>query len=133
MGLRAIQILRITYLSYLGKVFETLTDKIQSFQWFKNSRRFRVFNSKRWKWREIANFGSILSYFIAVGFLKLLLIMFFVWKSLFRLVIYYFPAFPAFPAFPSNRPVLKSQWNEKSLDYIGYQKIIKEETAPLSF
>ena len=31
---------------------------------------------------------------------------FFAGKSIFRLVLYYFPAFPAFPAFPSNWPGL---------------------------
>ena len=30
-------------MSYIGKVFESLTNKIQSFQRFKNFRRFQVF------------------------------------------------------------------------------------------
>ena len=41
--LYGIQILKVTYLSYLGKDFESLTNKIQSFQRFENFRRFRVF------------------------------------------------------------------------------------------
>ena len=56
-GLLGIQILKVTYMSYhggiilkfsiispwsyLGKVFETMTNKIQSFHGFKNFRRFR--------------------------------------------------------------------------------------------
>ena len=43
MGLCGIQILKVTYTSYLGKVFESLTNKIQSFQRFKNFWRFWVF------------------------------------------------------------------------------------------
>ena len=43
MSLRGIQILKVIYTSYLGQVFEGLTKKIQSFQRFQNSRRFRVF------------------------------------------------------------------------------------------
>ena len=48
-------------MSHLGKVFKSLTNKIQSFRGFKNFRRFRVFvlsyrayskSRKRW---EIAN------------------------------------------------------------------------------
>ena len=40
----------------------------------------------------------------------------FVWKSLFRLVLHYFPVFPAFPAFPSNRP--SPRWSaETNLTY----------------
>ena len=42
LGLRGIQILRVTYKSYLGKLFVSLTNKIQSFQRFKNFRHFRV-------------------------------------------------------------------------------------------
>ena len=57
-GLCGIQILKGNYLSYLGKDFESLTNKIQSFQRFKNFQRFRVFvlsyraNSKRQKRRK---------------------------------------------------------------------------------
>ena len=56
-----IQILKVTYFSYLGKVFESLTNKSQNFRGFKKTRRFRVFvlryraNSKSRKWRKIAN------------------------------------------------------------------------------
>ena len=42
-GLCGIQTLKIVYMSYLGKVFEILTNKIQSFKRFKNFRRFQVF------------------------------------------------------------------------------------------
>ena len=52
---------------------------------------------------ESCQFGWMLSYFIAVCFLKLL-VMFFVWKSFFRLVLYYFSAFLVFLAFLSNWP-----------------------------
>ena len=44
---------------YLGKVFDSLTNKFQSFQKIKNIQRFRVFilsyraNSKEWKQRKI--------------------------------------------------------------------------------
>ena len=31
LGLRGIQVLKVTYISCLGKVFESLTNKIQSF------------------------------------------------------------------------------------------------------
>ena len=57
-GLCGTQILKITYMSYLGKVFDSLTKKIQTFQRSKNFRRFRVFvlgyraNLKRRKWRK---------------------------------------------------------------------------------
>ena len=42
-GLRGIQILKVPYMSYLGKVFENLTNKVQFFQKFKNFQFFRVF------------------------------------------------------------------------------------------
>ena len=42
-GLCGTQILKITYMSYLGIVFDSLAKIIQSFQRFKNFRRFRVF------------------------------------------------------------------------------------------
>ena len=42
-GLRGIQIPKATYMSYLGKVFESLRNKTQSFQRLKNFRHFRVF------------------------------------------------------------------------------------------
>ena len=42
-GFCGILILKVTYMSYLGKVFVNLTNKIQSFQRLKNFRRFRVF------------------------------------------------------------------------------------------
>ena len=54
-----IQILKIPYMLYLGKVFEKLTDKNQNFQRFKTFRRFRVFvlsyraNSKTHERRKI--------------------------------------------------------------------------------
>ena len=56
-----IQILKVTYFSYLGNVFESLTNKSQNFWGFKKTRRFRVFvlryraNSKSRKRRKIAN------------------------------------------------------------------------------
>ena len=43
LGLSGIQILKVSYMSYRGNVFESLTNKIQSFQRFQNLRRFRVF------------------------------------------------------------------------------------------
>ena len=43
LGLCGIQVLKVTYMSCLSKVFETLTHKIHSFRGFKNFRRFRVF------------------------------------------------------------------------------------------
>ena len=58
-GLRGIQIFEITYMSYFGKVFASLTKKINRFQRFKKFRRFRVFvlsyraNLKRRKQRKI--------------------------------------------------------------------------------
>ena len=63
LGLIGIQILKIIFMSNLGKVFESLTKKFKdfqrkSFQRFKIFRRFRVFilcnraNSKRRKWRK---------------------------------------------------------------------------------
>ena len=58
-GLCGIQILKVTYTSYLGKVFESLTNKIQRFQRFQNLRRFRVFilshraKTKTWKRQKI--------------------------------------------------------------------------------
>ena len=42
-GLCRIQILKVTYMSYMDQVFESLTNKIQSFQIFQNFRRFQVF------------------------------------------------------------------------------------------
>ena len=42
-GLCGIQILKVTYISSLGKVFKSLTKKIHRFQRFKNFQRFRVF------------------------------------------------------------------------------------------
>ena len=41
--LRGIQILKVTYMSYLGKVFENLTNKVQFFERLKNFQFFRVF------------------------------------------------------------------------------------------
>ena len=44
---------------YLGKAFDSLTNKFQSFQKIKNIQRFRVFilsyraNAKEWKQRKI--------------------------------------------------------------------------------
>ena len=43
LSLCGVQILKVSYMSYLGQVFEGLTNKIQSFQRFKNFWRFRVF------------------------------------------------------------------------------------------
>ena len=40
---RRIQILKVTYMSYLGKVFENLTNKVQFFQKLKNFQFFQVF------------------------------------------------------------------------------------------
>ena len=40
-GLCGIQTLIVSYMSYLDKVFESLTNKIQSFRRFKNVWRFR--------------------------------------------------------------------------------------------
>ena len=60
-GLCGIRILKVTYTSYLGKVFESLTNKIQSFQRFENFWRFQVFilsyraTTKRRKRRKISN------------------------------------------------------------------------------
>ena len=42
-GLREIQILKVTYVSYLDKVFENLTNKVQLFQRFKTFQFFWVF------------------------------------------------------------------------------------------
>ena len=57
-GLCEIQIFKITYVSYLGKVFKRLTNKIQSSK-FKNLQFLQVFvmsysaNLERWKRRKI--------------------------------------------------------------------------------
>ena len=81
-GLCGIQILKVTYMSYLGIVFESLTNKIQSFQRFQNFRLFRVFilsyraNSKRRKRRKISNLVECKA-ILLLCFFKLL-IMFFV-------------------------------------------------------
>ena len=40
---RGIQILKVTYMSYLGKVFENLTNKVQFFQRLRNVQLFQVF------------------------------------------------------------------------------------------
>ena len=40
-GLCRIQTLKVSYMSYLDKVFESFTNKIQSFRRFKNFWRFR--------------------------------------------------------------------------------------------
>ena len=59
LGLCWIEISQVTYMSCLGKVFERLTNKIQSFWGFKNLQRFWVFvlnyraNSKSRKQRKI--------------------------------------------------------------------------------
>ena len=50
LGLCAIQILKVTYMSYLSPDFEGFTNKIQSFQRFQNFRTFRVWaKTKRQK------------------------------------------------------------------------------------
>ena len=60
-GFSGIQVLKVTYIPCLGKVFECLTNKVQSFLGFKNFWRFRVLvlsyraNSKREKRWKIAN------------------------------------------------------------------------------
>ena len=43
LGLRGIEILKVTHKSSLSQVFEGLTNKIQSFQRLQSFRRFRVF------------------------------------------------------------------------------------------
>ena len=43
LGLCGIEILKVSFMSCLGKAFESLTNKIQSFQRLKYSRVFRVF------------------------------------------------------------------------------------------
>ena len=59
LSLCEIQLLKVTYMSCLGKAFESLTNKTQSFQRFKNFWRFWVFilsysaNWKRWKQRKM--------------------------------------------------------------------------------
>ena len=64
LGLCGIKVLKVTYMLCLGKVFESLTNKIQSFQRFKNFRHFRVFvlcyraNSKSRKQRKTVNFAE---------------------------------------------------------------------------
>ena len=54
LDLCGIHILKVTYMSYIGKVFESLTNKIQSFQRFKNFQCFRVFilSSIEPKWKD---------------------------------------------------------------------------------
>ena len=58
LGLSGIQLLKVTYMPYLGKVFASLRNKIQSFQRFQHFHCFRVFvlsyrtkakRRKRWK------------------------------------------------------------------------------------
>ena len=59
LGLSGIQIPKVSYKSYLGKVFENLRKEIQIFQRLKSFRRFRVFvlsyraKTKRQKRRKI--------------------------------------------------------------------------------
>ena len=82
-----IQILKVTYMSYLGKVFENLTNKVQLFSKTQNFTVFLGLRSElesqfeKTETTENFLFGSILSYFIAVCLLKLL-IMFFYLKEL---------------------------------------------------
>ena len=123
-----IQILKVTYKSCLGKVFENLTKKIQSFPGFKNFGRFRVFvlsyraNSKTWKRRKIANLVESKAILLQCVFWNCWLY-FFVWKCFFRYVLYYFPAYPGFPALPSNRPgPFKSVPPEKK-----FRKVLKKD------
>ena len=105
-GFCGIQILKVTYMSYLGKVFESFTNPSQAkFKVFKDSKISGVSRFLFWATEPIWNmqttedcqFGWMVNCFITVCFFKLL-IMFFVWKSFFSLFLYYFPAFPAFPS-----------------------------------
>ena len=80
-------------MSYLGKVFENLTNSLI----FSKIKKFPVFPG--FHSEQSFQLGSILTCFIGECFLKLLII-FFVWKNFFR---YHFPSFPAFP---SNQPGL---------------------------
>ena len=43
LGLSGIRIFKVSYMSCLGKIFESLTNKIQRFQNLKNVQRFQVF------------------------------------------------------------------------------------------
>ena len=94
-------------MSYLGQVFESLANKNSKFSKIPKFLALPGFRSElksqneKTEKTENCQFGWMLSYFVAVCFLKLL-ILFFVWKSFFRLVLVYFPAFLAFPAFLSN-------------------------------
>ena len=88
-GLCRIQTLKITYMSYLDKVFESLTEKIQSFQRLKNFRRFRVFVLIYKAIRKEENNGKFpiwLNFELFYGSFFLETVMFFAEKSFFSLV-----------------------------------------------
>ena len=85
-----IQILKVTYFSYLGKVFESLTNKSQNFRGFKKTRRFRVFVLRYRANSKAANDGKLLIWLnlrlFYCGVCLKLLNTFFVWKSFFGCV-----------------------------------------------
>ena len=100
------QILKVTYMSCLGRVFESLTNKIQILE---DSEVFGTSGFWFWAIEPIHKTGNDGKLPVWLNLMLFYCSVFFetadynVWKSFFGYVFY---CFPSFPAFSSNRPGL---------------------------